>query len=78
MLKFLENQYSMTKPQYEEMIEKINQLNDLPNSQVVDMLDKLSLEFEFIKKNIIELTYYLDSLEINYNKVLEEYQKRNK
>lgn len=68
----------MTKPQYEEMIEKINQLNDLPNSQVVDMLDKLSLEFEFIKKNIIELTYYLDSLEINYNKVLGEYQKRNK
>jgi adenine-specific DNA glycosylase len=34
-------------------------------------------DFVKTKNSIINLTLYLDNLEITYNKVLKEYQKRN-
>jgi hypothetical protein len=40
-------------------------------------LDIINNDYETTKDNIIKLTYYLDSLEENYNKVLKEYKKRN-
>lgn len=60
-----------------EDISKSN-LKDLPNSKLVEIMDILSKDFEETKANIINLTYYLDNIEIIYNKTLEEYQNRTK
>jgi hypothetical protein len=59
----------------------INNQNDLKNesnSTLVSYLDKLSIEFDVVKTNIIELTYHLDKVEELYNKILKEYESRNK
>ncbi len=53
-------------------------LKELPNSKLVEIMDLLSSDFESTKANIINLTYYLDNIEIIYNKTLEEYQNRTK
>ena len=39
-------------------------------------MDELTKDFETIKESIINLTYQLDSVELLYNKILEEYEKR--
>jgi hypothetical protein len=39
-------------------------------------MDKLSVEFEITKQNIINTTIYLDKLEELYNNTLKEYQTR--
>ena len=66
----------MTKEQIEEIINDVKNLNDIPNQKLISYMDTLSEEFEVIKSNIINLTYQLDSVEILYNKLLNEYEKR--
>jgi hypothetical protein len=39
-------------------------------------MDFLSQDFEKTKDLLVKLTYHLDNTEKNYNKLLEEYQKR--
>jgi hypothetical protein len=41
-------------------------------------MDFLQDDFEKTKELIIKLTHHLDSTENAYNKILEEYKKRNK
>jgi len=41
-------------------------------------MDKLSIDFDSTKANIINLTMYLDSVEELYNKTLKEYEQRTK
>jgi hypothetical protein len=41
------------------------------------MMDKLSVEFEVTKSNIITTTYHLDKVEDTYNKILKEFDLRN-
>lgn len=52
------------------------ELKDLPNTQLVDMLDKISEDYDLTKNNLINMTYYLDNLEIMYNSILKEYSSR--
>lgn len=60
-----------------EKIEKIiRDLRNQPNKELIYALDYLNNDFEATKKTIIELTKRLDSLELTYNKVLEEFEKR--
>ena len=40
-------------------------------------MDKLAAEFEETKKNIINMTYYLDRVEQLYETMLKEHTKRN-
>lgn len=40
-------------------------------------MDKLSNDFELVKKSIIDQTIYLDKLEELYNNTLKEYQTRS-
>ena len=40
-------------------------------------MDKLATEFEETKKNIINMTYYLDRVEQLYDVMLKEHKKRN-
>ena len=41
-------------------------------------MDFVQNDFEETKTNIIKLTRHLDSTEIIYNKILNEYKKRTK
>jgi len=58
--------------------EEVNDLPNLPNGRLIEIMDKLTLEFDETKTTIIDLTYHLDNVELLYNRVLTEYQKRNK
>ena len=56
--------------------ETIKDYENSTNKNLEYTLKGLSLEFEETKKLVIKLTYHLDNIESNYNKVLEEYKKR--
>jgi hypothetical protein len=68
----------MKKENFENIIKEQSSLKNLPNSVLIDSMDKLSIEFESTKQNIINLTVYLDKLEELYNNTLKEYQLRTK
>ena len=68
----------MKKEEFKLITEEQKNLNNLPNNKLVEFMDKLSIEFETVKKNIIESTHYLDNIESLYSNILEEYQKRTK
>lgn len=57
--------------------EEVKGVSDLPNSKLVEVMDVLSIEFEVTKQNIIDLTFYLDNIELLYDTVYNEYKKRN-
>ena len=56
--------------------ETIKDYENSTNKNLEYTLKGLSLEFEETKKLVIKLTYHLDNIESNYNKVLKEYKKR--
>jgi len=66
----------MTKEEFNKIIEEQKDLKNLPNNNLIIMMDLLSLEFEEVKKNIISMTYHLDKLEELYDNSLKEYQSR--
>ncbi len=68
----------MIKEDIKKIIESQHNLKEESNLTLVGYMDKLSSEFDYVKTNIIELTYHLDKVEELYNKVLKEYQSRNK
>ncbi len=67
----------MKNEKFEEIINEITNLNDLPNNKLVEYLDLLSSDFEMTKESIIKSTLYLDKIEEIYNRVLKVYQERN-
>jgi len=73
----LEKNYKMKDEKFEEIINEITNLKDLPNTKLVEYLDLLSSDFEFTKDSIIKSTLYLDKVEELYNRVLKTYQERN-
>lgn len=58
--------------------EILDNFKDSSNKDLVSALDFLSKEHESVKTTIIKLTYYFDEVDKSYNKILEEYKKRNK
>ena len=66
----------MTQDEFNKIIEDQKDLKNLPNNNLIIMMDILSLEFEEVKKNIISMTYHLDKIEELYNNSLKEYQSR--
>jgi hypothetical protein len=66
----------MKKEEFQHILDNSKDLRSLSNSQLVNDMDKLTEEFEFVKKNIIDLTFYLDQIEDLYNKNLNEYKTR--
>lgn len=68
----------MEKEVFEKILNEHRDLKNLPNSILVEHMDTLSESFETTKKNIINLTYYLDKVEELYNLTLNEYQSRVK
>lgn len=55
----------------------IKNLNESTNKELLISLEYLNNDFEQTKSSIINLTKHLDNTEIVYNKILEEYKKRN-
>jgi len=68
----------MTKEEFDTILNQQKNLKDLPNAKLIEFMDKLSLDFDIVKKNIIDQTIYLDKVEELYNSVLKEYQFRTK
>jgi hypothetical protein len=67
----------MTKEEFDFILKEQKSLKDLPNSKIIEFMDKLSIDFELVKKNIIDQTIYLDKVEELYNNILKEYQSRS-
>lgn len=66
----------MTREELTKISEKQKNLKDLPNNELVEMMDVLSNEFELTKDSIIKMTYYIDNIEYLYNNILKEFQNR--
>ncbi len=66
----------MTKTDFENIKNKILDIKNQPNSELYDVLEKISLEFDITKNSILSLSSYLDELENIYNTTLKEYEKR--
>lgn len=54
----------------------VKDLKNQPNKELEFVLEFLTNDFTQTKTALIELTKRLDVVEITYNKVLEEYEKR--
>lgn len=66
----------MKKEEFEIIVKEQSDLKNLPNSKLIEFMDKLSTDFDETKNNIIGLTVYLDKVEELYNNILNEYQSR--
>lgn len=66
----------MEKQEFENITTVLSDLKNLPNAKLVEMMDKLSEEFDVIKSNIIASTYHLDKVEETYNRILKEFDSR--
>jgi predicted ATP-grasp superfamily ATP-dependent carboligase len=66
----------MSKEEFENIVKELGDLKNLPNTKLIEIMDKLTTDFDLTKNNIIGLTVYLDSVEELYNKTLKEYQSR--
>ena len=75
-LKFQVKKYNMNKEEFESIIKDLGDIKNLPNSELIKIMDKLTTDFEITKNNIISLTIYLDKVEELYNKSLDEFQLR--
>lgn len=62
----------------EKLKKIILEYDSRPNSDLVKAMDFLQEDFEETKKTLIKLTRHLDGVENLYNKLLKEYNKRNK
>lgn len=67
----------MTKIEFDNIREKLKELKELPNKELIEILEKTSQEFDMVKNTILSLTQYLDDVEEIYNKTLKEYETRN-
>jgi hypothetical protein len=61
----------------EEIKNIISEYKDRPNKDLVLAMDALSNEFDKTKDTIIKLTFYLETVEKSYDKLLKEYNERN-
>jgi hypothetical protein len=66
----------MEKQELENITMILGELKNLPNAKLIEMMDKLSDEFNVIKANIITSTYHLDKVEETYNRILKEFDSR--
>lgn len=66
----------MKKEEFEKIKEDVKNLKDLPNKDLVSILDATSTEFEIVKNTILSLSQYLDDIENMYNTTLKEYDNR--
>ena len=66
----------MKKEEFEDIIKLQSELKEQSNAKLIEMMDKLTTDFDLTKENIINLTLYLDKVEELYNNTLKEFQSR--
>ena len=69
---------NMEKKELDIIKQQLVNLKNLPNSKLLDYMERLSTDFVEKKSQIINLTLELDNVELLYNNILKEYQNRNK
>ena len=67
----------MKDEKFKEILDVQTNLQDQPNTKLVEFLDLLSSDFGVTKESIIKSTVYLDTVEELYNRILKVYQDRN-
>ncbi len=60
----------------EEVLEIIKDYKNRPNKDLIKAMDLIIQDFDFCKKQLIELSLQLDKLENTYNTLLKEYDGR--
>ena len=66
----------MKKEEFEDIVKLQSELKEQSNSKLIEMMDKLTSDFDLTKENIINLTLYLDKVEELYNNTLKEFESR--
>ena len=66
----------MENYEFKDIKEMSSKVSELPNSELIKIMEILSTEFDNTKNNIISMSYHLDDLESTYTSILTEYQKR--
>jgi hypothetical protein len=61
---------------YEKTVEILKDYKSKTNKELMFAMDKLNQDFEFTKKQLIDLSFHLDKLEESYNLLLKEYNTR--
>ena len=62
----------------EKVLQIIKEYKTSSNKDLILAMDYIMEDFEFTKKLVLKGTEQLDKLELTYNTVLKEYQKRIK
>jgi hypothetical protein len=66
------------KEKSEKVLQIIKEHKTSSNKDLILAMDYLIEDFEFTKKLVLKGTEQLDKLELTYNTILKEYQKRIK
>lgn len=66
----------MKKEEFEDIVKLQSELKDQSNTKLIEIMDKLTTDFDLTKENIINLTLYLDKVEELYNNTLKEFESR--
>lgn len=66
------------KEKSEKVIQIIKEHKTSSNKDLILAMDYIMEDFEFTKKLVLKGTEQLDRLELTYNTILKEYQKRMK
>jgi hypothetical protein len=62
----------------EKAIKIIKDYKSSPNKDLIFVMDFIQEDFKFTKDTLLKLTEHLDKLELTYNTILKEYEKRTK
>ena len=68
----------MTEEEFEKIVDLYLDSTSKSNVELTNAMNSLTKIHSETKQNIIDLTYYLDSIEEMYNKILNEYNLRIK
>jgi hypothetical protein len=60
----------------EKILEILKNYKTVPNKELLEILKFLDEDFYKTKDLILKLTHHLDTTEISYNKILEEFNRR--
>ena len=66
----------MNNEEFEKILTDLSDVKNLPNNKLIEVMDKLTTDFDMTKTNIINMTVYLDKIEELYDKTLAEYESR--
>ena len=72
----MEMHHNMKKEEFEDIVKLQSELKDQSNTKLIEIMDKLTTDFDLTKENIINLTLYLDKVEELYNNTLKEFESR--